>query len=29
AVDEEEEPNNDVTETEAVRLDAVLHTFAK
>ncbi|KRX62463.1 hypothetical protein T06_8474 [Trichinella sp. T6] len=29
AVDEEEEPNNDVTETNAVRLEALLHTFAK
>ncbi|KRY22865.1 hypothetical protein T12_4354 [Trichinella patagoniensis] len=29
AVDEEEEPTNDVTETNAVRLEALLHTFAK
>ncbi|KRY42686.1 hypothetical protein T01_8087 [Trichinella spiralis] len=29
AVDEEEELINDVTETEAVRLEALLHTFAK
>ncbi|OUC45123.1 hypothetical protein D917_08645 [Trichinella nativa] len=29
AVDEEEELINDVTETETVRLEALLHTFAK
>ncbi|KRX35169.1 hypothetical protein T05_11427 [Trichinella murrelli] len=29
AVDEEEEPTNDVTETKAVRLETLMHTFAK
>ncbi|KRX17316.1 hypothetical protein T07_3548 [Trichinella nelsoni] len=29
AVDEEKELINDVTETETVRLEALLHTFAK